>query len=157
MLMNEDHPQNRPIWANSRDTEAVYSVLPTISQWLMECNDSHTSVCVTYRGSDLPALPTRCIDVGAATESIAPRLVHSSGLHGRYTTLSHRWGGTSPMKTTKSTLDSLCSSIQFHAMPKTYKDAIVITRGLGIKYIWIDSLCIIQGERPTKSILQGGH
>jgi hypothetical protein len=29
-------------------------------------------------------------------------------------------------------------------MPKTFRDAIVITKELGIQYIWIDSLCIIQ-------------
>jgi hypothetical protein len=29
-------------------------------------------------------------------------------------------------------------------MPKTFRDAIMVTKELGIQYIWIDSLCIIQ-------------
>jgi Heterokaryon incompatibility protein (HET) len=29
-------------------------------------------------------------------------------------------------------------------MPKTFRDAIIVTRKLGLEYIWIDSLCIIQ-------------
>jgi hypothetical protein len=37
-------------------------------------------------------------------------------------------------------------AIQMAAMPKTYRDAIQITRKLGIQYIWIDSLCILQDD-----------
>ncbi|KAF8911150.1 heterokaryon incompatibility protein-domain-containing protein [Gymnopilus junonius] len=32
-------------------------------------------------------------------------------------------------------------------MPKTFQDAVAITRGLGLRYIWIDSLCIIQQDK----------
>ena len=31
-------------------------------------------------------------------------------------------------------------------MPKTFQDAVSITRSLGFEYLWIDSLCIIQGK-----------
>ena len=31
-----------------------------------------------------------------------------------------------------------------HDLPSNYRDAITITRRLGYKYIWIDSLCIFQ-------------
>ncbi|PMD19341.1 heterokaryon incompatibility, partial [Hyaloscypha hepaticicola] len=29
-------------------------------------------------------------------------------------------------------------------LPKTFQDAVLITRDLGVRYLWIDSLCIIQ-------------
>jgi hypothetical protein len=29
-------------------------------------------------------------------------------------------------------------------LPETYRDAIDVTRSLGVRYIWIDALCIIQ-------------
>lgn len=31
-------------------------------------------------------------------------------------------------------------------LPKTFQDAVKVTRGLGIQYLWIDFLCIIQGK-----------
>jgi hypothetical protein len=37
-------------------------------------------------------------------------------------------------------------SIPVATLPKTFADAVLLTRKLGIKYIWIDSLCIIQGD-----------
>jgi hypothetical protein len=32
-------------------------------------------------------------------------------------------------------------------MPKTIQDAVVLTRELGLRYIWIDALCIVQDSR----------
>lgn len=37
-------------------------------------------------------------------------------------------------------------SIPWAALPTTYKDAIITTHKLGLQYIWIDSLCIIQDQ-----------
>lgn len=42
------------------------------------------------------------------------------------------------------TLASWKRDISFADLPQNYKDAITITRYLGIRYLWIDSLCIIQ-------------
>ncbi|KAF5608313.1 het domain-containing protein [Fusarium pseudoanthophilum] len=36
--------------------------------------------------------------------------------------------------------------ISFHSLPKTFQDAITVTRAIGIEFIWIDSLCIIQND-----------
>jgi hypothetical protein len=61
-------------------------------------------------------------------------------------TLSHRWGGSNILKLTRDTLPMFCKKIVFEDMPKTFRDAAVISKSLGIQYLWIDSLCIIQGE-----------
>jgi hypothetical protein len=37
-------------------------------------------------------------------------------------------------------------------MPKTFQDAVIITRSLGVKYLWIDSLCIIQDNMDNWNI-----
>lgn len=78
------------------------------------------------------------------------RLVHSQDLERRsaaYIALSHCWGvGNLPMKTTKGNFQSHLHSLDFNYMPKTFKDAIIITRKLMIQYLWIDSLCIIQDD-----------
>ena len=39
------------------------------------------------------------------------------------------------------------AGIALSDMPKTYKDAIEIARGLEIPYIWIDSICIVQDDK----------
>lgn len=36
--------------------------------------------------------------------------------------------------------------IPWAELPNTFQDAITVTRMLGLKYIWIDSLCIVQDD-----------
>ncbi|KAH8672209.1 heterokaryon incompatibility protein-domain-containing protein [Ilyonectria robusta] len=141
-----DDTRERPIWTSSRPA-AVEALLPTILTWLKECDDTHTSACSLERVPELPVLPTRCIDVGKADGSAQPRLAISGGCHGRYTTLSHCWGkGRLPARLTTSSVLPLSDAIHLDTLPRTYRDAISITRALGIRYIWIDSLCIIQDD-----------
>lgn len=47
-------------------------------------------------------------------------------------------------KTTGSTLAERMAGIAWDELSKTFQDALVATKGLGFRYIWIDSLCIIQ-------------
>ncbi|KAH7131650.1 heterokaryon incompatibility protein-domain-containing protein [Dactylonectria estremocensis] len=141
-----DDTRERPIWTSSRPA-AVEALLPTILTWLKECDDTHTSECSLERVPKLSVLPTRCIDVGEADGSVEPRLAISGGCHGRYTTLSHCWGkGQLPARLTTSSILPLSTAIHFDTLPRTYRDAISITRALGIRYLWIDSLCIIQDD-----------
>jgi hypothetical protein len=91
--------------------------------------------------------PHRTIDVGPPDGSQEPRLVvHNFSGHspGAWATLSHCWGGSAPLKTTKSTLEQRKQGIPMHDMPDTFRDAVIITRRLGIRHLWIDSLCIVQ-------------
>jgi hypothetical protein len=45
-------------------------------------------------------------------------------------------------------LKERCTSIPWDLFPKTYQDAIETTRALNLRYLWIDSLCIIQKSVP---------
>ncbi|KAK3356684.1 heterokaryon incompatibility protein-domain-containing protein [Lasiosphaeria hispida] len=87
-------------------------------------------------------LPDRILSLGNDNNSI--RLHVSSNEPAIYATLSHSWGGYLPIKLTTSTLATFTSNIPWTALPKTFQDAITVTRLLNIRYIWIDSLCIIQ-------------
>jgi hypothetical protein len=94
-------------------------------------------------GSDdvAPQLPTRVLDVGVQG---ALSLLVSKSLKGRYAALSHCWG-TSPIpRTTRSTFKEYTNSIPLDCLTKTFQDAIEVTRLLKIRYLWVDSLCIIQ-------------
>jgi hypothetical protein len=48
--------------------------------------------------------------------------------------------------TTRQNVEQLQELIPFHLLTKTFQDAIIITFRLGLKYVWIDSLCILQGD-----------
>lgn len=61
-------------------------------------------------------------------------------------TLSYGWGSSLPLKTTSFNIDEHCVGIPFEAFPKTLKDAIIVTKRLNFRYLWIDALCIIQGD-----------
>jgi hypothetical protein len=52
-----------------------------------------------------------------------------------------------PLTTTSETLEQRLQQIPMSTLPKTFRDAITFTRGLGLRYIWIDSLCIIQNSK----------
>ncbi|CZR68030.1 uncharacterized protein PAC_17929 [Phialocephala subalpina] len=129
-------------------------------EWLRTCIDSH-SRCASYekivRGEI--SFPTRVLDVGDSSESQVLKLVHGAGLVGRYVALSHCWGKNPVLKTTKESLDSFFKCINPRTLTKTFLDAVTITRRLGVRYLWIDSLCIVQDdnedwEREAASMAQ---
>lgn len=90
----------------------------------------------------IPTLPTRVIAVG--DDQVPPRLVIAEpNQQAYYAALSHCWGGSTPTKTITATVKEYTTSLPAD-LPKTFLDAIKVTRVLGIPYLWIDSLCIIQ-------------
>jgi len=91
-------------------------------------------------------LPRRVLDVHPKLDgSIA---LHVSGKHERheYIALSYCWGGPQQLTTTRKSLRDRCCGIQMTELPQTILDAVWITRLLGIRYLWVDSLCIIQDD-----------
>lgn len=117
------------------------SCFQRIEDWIRNCTEGHTDC---HKSSHAP-LPTRLVDVGSA-DSQNPRLVETRGNKGTYFTLSHCWGGNQPLTTTKATLHERMDGITWKSLPKTFQDAVTITRRLGMRYIWIDSLCIVQDD-----------
>ena len=66
------------------------------------------------------------------------------GPRGKYCTLSYRWTTSSLLVTTTANLELHKSRISLSDLPPTLRDAIIVTRKLGVRYLWIDALCIIQ-------------
>ena len=60
--------------------------------------------------------------------------------------LSYCWGNTNSMLTTKNTFEFRKLGMSAQSMPATLRHAIQVCRRLGVKYLWIDSLCILQGD-----------
>jgi hypothetical protein len=109
---------------------------------MRDCLESHP----TCRGTiTKPFLPTRLIDVG--TDDIVPRLVDTKAEKLQstpYLTLSYCWGGKHGLTLCESTLETLKAGIPTNQLPRTIQDAVSVTRKLGFRYLWVDSLCIIQ-------------
>ncbi|WYZ43235.1 hypothetical protein EsH8_VI_000934 [Colletotrichum jinshuiense] len=62
-------------------------------------------------------------------------------------TLSHCWGLHPVVRTIHETLKSHLQALPLSSLPNTFRDAVLITRALGVQYLWIDSLCIVQDSR----------
>ncbi|QDS71462.1 hypothetical protein FKW77_004012 [Venturia effusa] len=117
-----------------------------ISEWLDDCDTNH-ALCKT---KNTGPLPSRLIDVTELRKGNKKgvKLIQTAiGQTGTYTCLSHCWGKVKiSCCTTRDTLADALSFIEYDLLPKNFRDAITITRRLGVRYVWIDSLCIIQGD-----------
>jgi hypothetical protein len=82
--------------------------------------------------------------VNAGEDGSIIRLVSSAGRHGPYITLSHVWGCIQILTTTVATFQERSNEIAMESLPKTFQNVVSIARQLSIRYVWIDSLCIIQ-------------
>jgi Heterokaryon incompatibility protein (HET) len=115
-----------------------------IRDWMHECLTAHRYCATPGRVSERTfPLPTRVIDVTYED----PRLVEPQGESGLYVALSHCWGKSRTVVTDTSTLSERKEGIEFFSLPKTFQDALMVTRRLGYRYLWIDSLCILQDSQ----------
>ncbi|KAK3368398.1 heterokaryon incompatibility protein-domain-containing protein [Podospora didyma] len=121
-------------------------VFETARWWLRECVEGHDS-CKRATKGEGATLPTRVIDVGVDASGVRPTLhVPAAGEFEPYAVLTHCWGGAIPFKTTLATLQDRINGMNMEQLPRNFQDAITITRRLGLRYIWIDALCIVQDD-----------
>ncbi|KAK8018138.1 hypothetical protein PG991_007328 [Apiospora marii] len=58
--------------------------------------------------------------------------------------MSHCWGGHVPLRLLSDNIDDLQVELPVAQLSQSFRDAIEVLQWLGLSYIWIDSLCIIQ-------------
>ncbi|KAJ0314894.1 hypothetical protein Brms1b_006428 [Colletotrichum noveboracense] len=115
--------------------------------WIETCCSNHQACNVEAAAEAW--YPTRLLDLSAPDLDLDTlRLIVASDealeCKQRYTTLSHCWGSAQFVQLKKSTYEDFRKRIQLSNLPKTFREAVEVTRGLGIRYLWIDSLCILQ-------------
>jgi Heterokaryon incompatibility protein (HET) len=110
--------------------------------WLSSCSSMH-DVC-SFTGSDKRWIPSRLLEICPDSGRVKLRMRNEVHSQHAYVTLSHCWGNIPMLKLTHSTLNSLRKNIPLKNLPKTFLDAIMFTRRMGLRYLWIDSLCIVQ-------------
>ena len=130
---------------DSVSNSALASKLTNGRSWFKECMTVHAECRNRNR-----FVPTRLIDVELAKGSDDLKLVDtrqsriSNDMKLEYATLSHCWGKTEHITTKADTLEKRKAGIAFRELNRTFQDAVLVTRALGLKYVWIDSLCIVQ-------------
>jgi len=117
--------------------------LDLLRDWVKQCNDTHGARC---RGSGV--LPTRVLNVGNARDDYIRLEIPNRSTRERYVALSHCWGRAQLIQTNVSTYKQHQQRIPLSALSNTFHDAVTVVRKLGLRYLWIDSLCIIQ-DHPT--------
>lgn len=127
--------------------------VPGIQQWLRCCDIYHPKCChnPTVREGQLALgleflylidLENDCITVSSGST--------------QYAALSYVWGGVTASTTTRQNLEilrlpqSLTGNSSVFEIPQTVRDAMTITKALGIRYLWVDSLCILNDDDKTK-------
>ncbi|CAJ0549988.1 Ff.00g065830.m01.CDS01 [Fusarium sp. VM40] len=135
-----DIPETRSYVQNTVTNEIN---IRQIQDWVNNCERLH-SACHSY--SETPWYPTRLLDLGQGKDTLNLIISEEMKPIGPYMTLSHRWSNYQYEKLTSESLGRFTCSIDMKSLPRMFQEAINMTRSLGIRYLWIDSLCIMQDK-----------
>lgn len=139
-------PEAEVIMAPDLDVRGTPNPLPDgVRKWFEDCR-SHHDGCADLRKV---ALPTRLLDTLPSADDSEAVCLHVSrqGEVGEYAALSYCWGDVKDrFVVTSVTLNAFTKSIKWASMHKTYQHAIMVCRKLGIRYLWIDAVCILQDK-----------
>lgn len=122
--------------------------LTLAARWLNTCTAKHTTCERPRPFADRDWQPSRLVYTGNEDDDVL-RLCERQMIppRVRYTTLSHCWGTGIDRKNLKlCNLTAWKREIPKDEVMETFKDAIKVTRKLGLQFIWIDSLCIVQNS-----------
>jgi hypothetical protein len=111
-----------------------------MKKWISDCCTFHQHVSPRRNLN-----PTRLVKLGRYEDDSAR--LYSPKHPVEFAALSYRWGLGKQSETTKDNVTKRYQELNTLGFPKTLQDAIHITRKLGLEYIWIDRICIIQDDK----------
>jgi hypothetical protein len=114
-----------------------------------ECRDGHARCS----GRKKAYLPSMVLDV--STRRQTGRVVLRTPHHQEsddYAALSYCWGGPQQIITTKANCASHQQGIDLSHLPSTISDAVRVIEPLGIQFLWVDALCIVQDDEAAKAV-----
>ena len=135
----------------ARELKADCIDFDVVRQWKESCTNEHGNRCTTpawLEGLEM-VQPEWLIDV---TEGC---LVAANENNGRYVTLSYVWGQSKNLRNSKvlskylQNRGSLTTGTFASDIPNTIRHAMWITGHIGERYLWVDSLCIIQDDEAS--------
>lgn len=131
-LLDSDLEANRTL--GGRRINPVTIDFNMILEWISSCRKRHNETCLPVHTDELREI--RLIDVETR------EIVEYQGPNCDFIALSYVWGPIKPE------IYKLHDTVR--ALPKTLEDALVFTKRLGKRYIWIDSVCIDQSNEQDK-------
>ncbi|KAF2972322.1 hypothetical protein GQX73_g1231 [Xylaria multiplex] len=146
-----DRPEGAQLGLAKLPAQGSREQFTLLKEWIKACDKTHGSCRGNHDGGNnenyyASTMPTRLVELEPTL-----RIVESSQIKpSRYIALSHCWGKLSESErfcAFNHNISQLKESIKFNALPKTFRDAITVARGIGVSYLWIDSLCIIQDNK----------
>ncbi|KAM7183499.1 hypothetical protein V8F33_013546 [Rhypophila sp. PSN 637] len=149
--LNDQPEEERVIHEDNNPTMTFEESIIVIHKWLEECTghrpagEHDHSLCPSGEG----LLPKRLLRLDFNNSAQLQLIECAEGQAGRYAALSHCWGNPRDMERIKTTIRNYkqhLSSIVYSELPKSFQDAVQVCRALGLQYLWIDSLCIVQDD-----------
>ena len=135
-----------------------HPVLSRARVWLEQCTESH-KVCATIGAN---YYPKRLLHILRSGDKTTCRLVHGAearSIGSGYCTLSYRWGPeVELLMLTHRNEHELQQAIADDDLPNLAREAVQITHALGVRFLWIDSLCLkqdVQDEMRQELITMG--
>lgn len=123
-----------------------------INGWIKDCTIDHGNACQVHA----KWLPTRLL----ALEPL--RLIETADggieyVSPRYAALSYARGDASCIMAVQTSTENLMErkeGIDLTELPRAFRDAVAVCQALGIPYLWIDALCIVDdGEDRNRELL----
>ncbi|CAM1505840.1 Fc.00g114770.m01.CDS01 [Cosmosporella sp. VM-42] len=112
----------------------------TAQKWMNDCLAGHEKC---QKNTEPVSYPTRLIELGESTLRVV--LTEEEKPSGPYASLSYVWGANpSFLCLTDANLPRLQAGIPYSDLPTAFREAIDFAKNLSIRYLWIDSFCIIQ-------------
>lgn len=121
--------------------------LGLVQHWLRLCQAIHREGCAQ--------LPERLFHLESLLLIDVTRWCVVDAPHDcQYAALSYCWGAANTVKHTIANSSTLRKegSLNREDLPRTIADAILLTRGLGQRYLWVDAICIIQNDKASKQV-----
>jgi hypothetical protein len=141
-LLDLDSPlasryQGRPV----TEDRGCAIALDRVAALVQNCVDKHEDC----KPSSLP-LPSRLLDLEGCKDPKEIKLQDTGGANGHYAALSHCWGCKGQFTTSHASIAARKEGIKIEGLSRTFRDAVEIVRRMGIRYLWIDSLSILQDD-----------
>lgn len=123
------------------------------AMWLRECEQQHKTKCSEHGWSVIMQKPSflRLIDIrdNCVVQVAEPKEC-------RYVALSYVWGGAQHLQLRRYNKAELMGknglNLYRWAIPQTILDAMTVVQGIDERYLWVDSMCILQDDDdPEKS------
>lgn len=125
------------------------SVVAKVDHWMEHCSTTHRD-CRGLDSRPRSAYPTRLLDLRNVKGSGTLEIFQvPEGFADEYVALSYCWGSKVAwwINYVKERQRSQDWTIELVRMPQTLQDAVTSCLSLAYSYLWIDCLCILQGNK----------